>query len=309
MILSTFTFGFFLVTAPEVRSLSDNSDLGDLDTYKIVWRGPLTTTETLDGDNVIDISTRTKERYKCVIPDNVKQLNFDTSARNSSSDELSESPIKLLEPLFKSDYCSHKFELFWVYELCHGRFLRQYHEENSKFKSRITQEYYLGRIDAEQIKAHEEEYQKQKSELERKGLSRPTILVNGQPKPYVMINMTHGTECDQTKKNRVSRVIYVCSDDLKLELYSIIETSTCEYESIVLAPLLCQHKDFRVNTNRPQEINCYSIGGSPIRPTKLTKSIEADEEEEVKTGSKKRGTIVYFHGKTLIIEADNLIQP
>lgn len=260
--------------------------------------------ENFDNEeNIINISTKTKERYKCIVPDHVDQLNFDSSAKNSSSEE-NKSPVQVLEPLLTSNYCSYKIELFWVYELCHGRYLRQYHEETTKFKSKITQEYFLGKIEAEQIKQHNEEYEKEKEELDRNGLSRPTILVNGHYKPYVMLNMTGGTKCDLTKKPRVSRIIYVCSEDTKHELYSMKEVSTCEYEAIVLSPLLCLHKDFKVDTSTQHEIKCYSLNGSPKYPTK---SIEEDDEtsEEFRNGGNgRRRGIAYFQGRTLIIDAD-----
>lgn len=258
----------------------------DLEIYKIAWKGPLISTESFNEDNVINISTENKERYKCVVPNTADQLNFDTSARNASSTD-GKSPIQILEPLLKSNYCSYKFELFWVYELCHGKFLRQYHEENSKYKATITQEYYLGKLEANQIEAHAEEYEKQMLELDRKGLSRPTILINGNHKPYVQFNMTGGTKCDLTKQSRVARIIYVCNEEPKHELYSIKEISTCEYEAIVLSPLLCQHKDFKIEASTLHEIKCFSLDGAPVRPMK---SIEAEEEEM--SASKDRKSVV-----------------
>lgn len=300
---------FIEASSPSLISSSsssfENSDLGDLELYKITWKGPLPSSETFDDeDSVINISTKSKDRYKCIVPNHIDQLNFDSSAKNSSSEE-NKSPIQVLEPLLKSNYCSYKIELFWVYELCHGKFLRQYHEETTKFKSKITQEYFLGKIEPEQIKAHIDEYEKEKEELDRNGLSRPKILVNGHYKPYVMLNMTGGTKCDLTKKDRVARIIYVCSEDSKLELYSMKEISTCEYEAIVLSPSLCSHKDFKVDTSTQHEIKCYSLDGSPRYPTK---SIEEDDEENNDefrndANSRRRG-IAYFQGRTLIIDAD-----
>lgn len=294
--------GFVLIPSC-IISATEHGDMSDLDLYKITWNGPLTQSENFNQENVINISTENKERYMCIVPGNVDQLNFDTSAKNSSSADESKSPIQVFEPLLKSNYCSYKFELFWVYELCHGRYLRQYHEESAKFNSKITQEYFLGRMEPEQIKAHLEEYDKEKAELERTGQSRPTILVNGHYKPYVMFNMTGGTKCDLTTRNRVARIIYVCNEESKHELYSIKEISTCEYEAIVLSPLLCQHKDFKVDTNTPLEIKCYSLDGSPRKPSK---SIEADEDEDFKNAKRRRG-VAYLQGGTLIIDADLIL--
>lgn len=283
---------------------SEHSDFGGLDRYKISWKGPITidTPDNDEDENAITITTKYNEQYKCIVPDNVGNLNFDTSAKNSSSSDAIKSPIQVLEPFLRSNYCSHKFDPFWVYELCHGKFLRQYHEESTKYKTKITQEFFLGRLEPDHIKAHIEEYDRKKQELERTGQSRPTILVNGHYKPYVMFNMTGGTTCDLTKSDRISRVIYVCNDDPKHELYSIKETSTCEYEAIVLSPLLCQHKDFRVDTNLQHEIKCYSMDGAPKRPANV---LEPWELDEMKEASKRR--VAYLQGRTLIIDADLIL--
>jgi len=41
-------------------------------------------------------------------------------------------------------------ETFWTYELCHGRYIRQYHEERDGKKIKL-QEYYLGRWDKDKM--------------------------------------------------------------------------------------------------------------------------------------------------------------
>lgn len=292
-------------------ALTDHSNLEDLDLYKITWKGPIPNGQLLpehdeikyNEDNVIEISTQNQDRYRCIVPDNVDHLNFDVSAKNASSDEKKISAVQILEPLFKGEVCSYKFELFWIYELCHGKYLRQYHEANAaKQSTKITQEYYLGRTDAEQIKEHHVEYEQQMEELRRSGATRPTVLIDGHHKPYVTFNMTGGTKCDLTKRNRNTRVIYVCGSEPNHVLYSIKEISTCEYEALVLSPLLCAHKDFKIDSSARHEIKCYSIDGAPRRPEKALNE-EEEEEELVKDAQKKQA---YFQGRTLIINADLL---
>lgn len=239
--------------------VSAHRNLDDLDLYKIVWKGPPVEGK-INPNNVINISTNANERFMCIVPDN-DDISFDSSAKNSSSSEQIKSPIQILEPLLKANYCSYKFELFWTYELCHGKFLRQYHEENAKYRAKVTQEYYLGRIESEEIEAHEKEYQQQMAELDRTGQDRRKILIEGHQRPYVTFNFTGGTKCDLTKNDRIAKIIYVCNDEPGLELHSVKETSTCEYEAIVLSPVLCQHKDFRVDTTTQHEIRCYSLDG------------------------------------------------
>lgn len=300
ILVVTFFVNLWIPCVIQTSALKDNS-LGDLELYKISWKGPLKDDVTFNEDNVVRIATQANEKYICVVPNSSDQtINFDYSAKNESSQDKEANdnpkdinPIKLLEPLLKGNVCSYKYELYWIYELCHGKFLRQYHEEGAKLKSKISQEYYLGRMEPEQITAHEEEYTKRSLDTDQTGQStRPTILIDGHHKPFITLNMTAGTICDLTKRSRASKIIYACNEEPKNELYSIKETSTCEYEAIVLSPLLCKHKDFRVDTSTQHEIKCYSIDGSPLRPEK---TLEPGEDDESKDALDRRRVIHIDH--------------
>ena len=63
--------------------------------------------------------------------------------------------------------------------------------------------------------------------------------------PYYELIMNDGTICDLNGQPRLTRVHYVCYPTGKNEIYSLKEASTCEYEVVVLTPLLCNHPDFR----------------------------------------------------------------
>ena len=86
--------------------------------------------------------------------------------------------------------------------------------------------------------------------------------------PYYELIMNDGTICDLNGQPRVTRVHYVislgflfsflflpsiriltvfqvCYPTGKNEVYSLKESSTCEYEVVVLTPLLCNHPDYR----------------------------------------------------------------
>lgn len=312
-----------------ILGLIVNTLCNDLDLYKIVWLGPPTGgIEDLKDDNVIRISTQNKERYLCIVPDNGEEFNTDTSARNSTK-EKDETPFQILEQSLQGNYCSYKFEVYWIYELCHGKYLRQYHEENNKYKPKITQEYYLGRLEPEMIKAQEEQYNNEMLELGRNGRNRPTIMVNGQHKPYVKLEMSGGTKCDLTDKKRLSTVYYVCNEFSDLGIHSIKEISTCQYEAIVLSKSLCEHKDFKTDVNTEHEVKCYALDGSPTKPQKIIEreeeerakqqeiekesekisdrhqEEEEDEDKESKPGT-KRAKVAYIQGGTIIVHADDL---
>lgn len=40
--------------------------------------------------------------------------------------------------------CTYRLEPYWTYELCHGKYLRQYHEETNAMRKKSSQEFYLG---------------------------------------------------------------------------------------------------------------------------------------------------------------------
>lgn len=63
--------------------------------------------------------------------------------------------------------------------------------------------------------------------------------------PFFPINMTDGTVCELTNKPRKTKILYVCQPEGRGEIYELKETSTCEYEVIVLTSVLCSHPDFK----------------------------------------------------------------
>jgi len=62
--------------------------------------------------------------------------------------------------------------------------------------------------------------------------------------------------------------LYICYPFGKHEIYSLEETSTCEYEIVVLSQNLCQHPDFRSRETDENIINCYSMA-APKMPKAL----------------------------------------
>lgn len=85
------------------------------------------------------------------------------------------------------------------------------------------------------------------------GKQLPMVNVEDVLLPYIEVNMTDGTLCDISQKKRVTRVLYVCIEEdfrgISFEsasVFSVKETSSCEYEMVVSAPRLCQIPKFRV---------------------------------------------------------------
>ncbi|XP_076990334.1 endoplasmic reticulum lectin 1 isoform X5 [Tamandua tetradactyla] len=95
--------------------------------FRVNWPGTefsLPTTGVLyKEDNYVIMTTAHKEKYKCILP-------LVTSGdEEEEKDYKGPNPRELLEPLFKQSSCSYRIESYWTYEVCHGKHIRQYHEE------------------------------------------------------------------------------------------------------------------------------------------------------------------------------------
>lgn len=241
----------------------DFKSFDDTVLFKINWSGKAGS-ELLESRTNVEpyfITTADNERYQCLIVDNSKEEKNDNEPYNGPN------PIEILSPLFNQDICSYRLESYWSYELCHGRYVRQYHEDRDGKKVK-TQEYYLGTFDKLQELKLLAEYSERERNPNRKA-EIPVKKVDRINMPYVEIEMGDGTVCDLTNKPRKVKVLYVCYQHGKHELFSLEEPSSCEYEVIVLSPGLCSHPDYKPQATGENEINCQPVGNSPKKPRSL----------------------------------------
>lgn len=138
-----------------------------------------------------------------------------------------------------------------------------------------TQEYYLGKWSKQQME--DLKIKMEKSEHENEKLKYKKI--DGINLPYVELEMTDGTLCDLNNEPRTTKIFYVCHLHGKNEIYSLKETSTCNYEVVVLTPTLCSHPKFRPHNTGENLITCIPKDGAPSRP----KSLLAMEVENYKS--------------------------
>ncbi|KAJ8385473.1 hypothetical protein AAFF_G00185690 [Aldrovandia affinis] len=251
--------------------------------FKINWPGAEFTLPTgvlYKEDDFVIMTTTDKEKYKCLLP----------SLSNGDEDEDKEysgpSPDNLLDPLFKQSSCSYRIESYWTYEVCHGKHVRQYHEEKETGQKVSVQEYYLGMMlkksepsvpGAESEKTKEADAERMESEKEV-----PTKNVEGQLTPYYPVEMGNGTPCVlKYNQPRSTSVLYICHPEAKHEILSIAEVTTCEYEVVVLTPLLCGHPKYRFRSSPVNAIFCQAISGSPLQPLRLSQ-LDKDQEEHLK---------------------------
>lgn len=194
----------------------------------------------------------------------------------SKNDELEKTTLETsvldyLEPLFKGDVCSYRIESYWTYEICHGNYIKQYHEERDGKTSKL-QEYYLGKWNKQMTEELRKKLESNKDEkLKYK-------KIDGLSLPYFEVEMVDGTLCDLNNEPRITRVLYVCYAHGKNEIYSLKETSTCNYEIIVLTPSLCLHPKYKIQETTENSINCIPLDNAPKKP----KSLLAMEVESMK---------------------------
>ncbi|KAA8577563.1 hypothetical protein FQN60_004512 [Etheostoma spectabile] len=94
--------------------------------------------------------------------------------------------------------------------------------------------------------------------------------------------MGNGPPC-VLKQNeaRSTSVLYVCHPEAKHEILSVAEVTTCEYEVVVLTPLLCPHPKYRFKSSPVNAIFCQALAGSPLRPLRLAQ-LDKEQEEQLK---------------------------
>lgn len=93
--------------------------------------------------------------------------------------------------------------------------------------------------------------------------------IDGLQLPYFEVEMVDGTLCDLNNEPRVTRVLYVCYAHGKNEIYSLKETSTCNYEFVVLTPNLCLHPKYKIQETKDNAINCVPVDNAPKKPKAL----------------------------------------
>jgi len=241
--------------------------------YKIDFQG-LEETSSLGSEFEEDhdsytLVSKNKEKYKCYIP------KVQNDEEKKETKYTGQSPVELIETLFKQQQCVHRLESYWTYELCHGKILRQYHEERSGKESKL-QEYVLGRYDNVKLEQlMKEELTDRKNDITR---HPPTKKVQAINMPYLEIYMDEGTACDLNDQPRRAKILYMCYPSGRNEILSVKETSTCEYEVIVLTNMLCSHPQFKPEEVSEHGIKCRPLGFSPNKPADLV-SLEKESSK------------------------------
>ncbi|XP_023015308.2 endoplasmic reticulum lectin 1 [Leptinotarsa decemlineata] len=237
--------------------------------FSLNWPGELLPEDINADDETIIVTSEHKEQYKCYIPS--------ITEKESNLDEKYDGPtaLELISPLFTQTMCSFRLESYWTYEVCHGRYIRQYHEDREG-KTTKVQEYILGKWD-------ESYFERLMSNAKEEELDTtspiPVKKIDNVNLPYYELTMGNGTSCElNNNKPRVTKVLYVCYIHGKHEMYSLKETSTCVYEIIILSPLLCTHPKYKPAESGEHKINCVPLDNSYKMPYSLAKLMHDSAE-------------------------------
>lgn len=253
---------YFVISGCCLRGIKEFDDtvLYDLQwPVEIAGKNEKFNTENLES---MIVTTVHQERYQCYLP-NV--LEKESKNNENYKGPL---PIELLAPLFSQSSCSYRLESYWTYEICHGKYIRQYHEDREGKKVKM-QEYYLGKWDKNHYYKLLEEMKQSDNEVYEKNKSVPVKKIEGINLPYLELEMGNGTLCDLNDRPRSTKVLYVCYLHGKHEVYSLKETSTCNYEIVVLSPLLCAHPRYKLQDSGENIIKCVPLEGFPPKPRSL----------------------------------------
>uniref|UniRef100_A0A8C7N2R7 Endoplasmic reticulum lectin n=1 Tax=Oncorhynchus kisutch TaxID=8019 RepID=A0A8C7N2R7_ONCKI len=248
--------------------------------FKINWPGAEFTLPTSGAfykeDDFVIMTTTEKEKYKCLLP----------SLSNGDGDDdkvyAGPTPGDLLDPLFKESSCSYRVrtELFHFY-FCLNIGYIEYHCNTNVMGPPLGITCY--RCTLSKLLAHSSDTHAYPTSHATRGLfTVPTKNVEGQLTPYYPVLMAHGTAC-VLKQNtpRSTNVLYVCHPEAKHEILSIAEVTTCEYEVVVLTPLICAHPKYRFKSSPVNAIFCQAMSGSPLRPHSLSQ-MDREQEELLK---------------------------
>ncbi|TKR92829.1 hypothetical protein L596_007401 [Steinernema carpocapsae] len=226
-------------------------------------------------DQILSLVSADNEKYLCQIP-NVEPANKKTKLSSYSGP----SPADLVAALH-TEQCSLRTEGFWSYEICHGRYISQFHEEKGGGKSL---EFFLGNFRSEEVAKEAATFD---------DLNPPTRRIEGVDLAYYPVVYRQGSVCDITGSPRVATVNYVCWPKTDDYIQSVAETSSCVYEIFVYTKHLCSHPSFQPPVAKEHDINCYAQHdgeetGNDVRPKgvlKMEEDLRKSFHDDYKIGS------------------------
>jgi len=182
------------------------------------------------------------KHYECSVPFSIPPYSV---IKNQPVDDTMEVP-SFLESLHET--CIYRWEGWWTYEFCHGKHVRQFHQEQD------------GSIPAQFL------------------LGQDVGMTSGIPgSDYYSEEYEAGSVCDLTGKARTCEIKFYCAQNSDVSVFtSIKEPSSCNYEIRIDTPLLCKHPKYKSKLETETErILCFE---TPIP----TEEEVLEEEQKIK---------------------------
>ncbi|CAF0889850.1 unnamed protein product [Brachionus calyciflorus] len=279
---------------------SHTSSTGLEDDIQFLFRWkPSNSLDIEDNSNkdveIVNLKTNRNERYKCAIPVLKSGDNVNFNLKETSEQELTRvQTFNLLADFHQKKLCSYRIESYWIYELCHGNFVRQYHETKSAGKIVVNGEYFLGYFDSNKQKP---DYLRQSDDRFVPNISWKNL--NGEKIPTYAVKYTDGTPCEILKDaKREITIFYACEEFGNDNIIAFEEISSCNYEMIVVSKWICSNLAYKIPEKNYPSIYCYSIENSPIKPNEL---IKIEEEQSILKADKNKVQMTNKAGDTFII--------
>lgn len=267
--------------------------------FGLNWYGKFSDLKSDIKDNIeiLEMTTRNLEKYKCLIPSEIHRLNLNQNTEQIKKSKIS--TMNLLDEIYTNKFCSYRIESYWIYELCHGQFVKQYHETKNTGKRSVTESYFLGKYSPEN---QEPDYFKDDNSQFVPNIHWRTL--DGKKVATYAVKYFEGTQCEVLPdKMREITVYYACDENGNDNIATFEEISSCVYEMVVVTKYICAHPAYRPPEKHEQSIECYAVENSPFKPSELIFAEKEfislkSEESMVKMTGRDGSTFIVHYQKT-----------
>ncbi|XP_059924402.1 protein OS-9 [Gadus macrocephalus] len=188
-------------------------------------------------DEVMMVSNKFKQLYECRLPAQALRFHQDPASESEPPSYTGPGVTELLEPMHQAP-CLVKTKDWWTYEFCHGKFIRQYHLEDTEIKGDIL---FLGTYESEFDWSNETAKASKQHRLRR----------------YHSQTYVNGSRCDLNAAPRETEVRFVCEEAAGDYIARVDEPQSCRYVLTVHTSRTCQHPFLMPPSSaRPQGIVC-----------------------------------------------------
>ncbi|KAL8570966.1 hypothetical protein ACOMHN_037826 [Nucella lapillus] len=222
-----------------VHSFMDIEELQSINYGINILKEPIVIPE-IYPDTAILVTSRHGQQYQCNYPTHQEQKQ---QKEEEEKIALETGVVELLRPLSQQS-CLLKTKDWWTYEICYGKYVRQYHIEDGQIRGNVM---YLGHFQSDFD---------WKNETLRESRVRSKIASGRYHSQYY----TNGSKCDLTGKGRETEVRYLCEETEDDYIVRVDEPETCAYVITVHTPRICSHPHLKSPTpTQPIPIVCAPL--------------------------------------------------